>query len=84
MEAPRLFRQFSTCGHCHASSMITPLIPPGVAMRFLYGSVANISIGKLFIAGIGPRRAIFCVAMMILVHFISKSAATKPMRREGV
>ena len=35
-----------------ASSMITPLIPPGIAM-ILYGCIANVSIGKLFISGIG-------------------------------
>ena len=35
-----------------ASSMITPLIPPGIAM-ILYGCIANVSIGKLFISGFG-------------------------------
>mgnify|MGYP002226523964 CR=1 FL=1 len=47
----------------------------------LYGSIANISIGKLFIAGIGPG-VLLCVAMMILVHFISKKRGYKPMRTE--
>lgn len=35
-----------------ASSMITPLIPPGIAM-ILYGCIANVSIGKLFVSGFG-------------------------------
>ena len=52
------------------SAMITPLIPPGIAM-IIYGSIANVSIGKLFIAGIGPG-VLLCVAMMILVGFMSK------------
>ena len=51
------------------SAMITPLIPPGIAM-IIYGSIANVSIGKLFMAGIGPG-VLLCVTMMILVAFIS-------------
>jgi tripartite ATP-independent transporter DctM subunit len=51
------------------SAMITPLIPPGIAM-IIYGSIANVSIGKLFIAGIGPG-LLLCAAMMILVGTIS-------------
>lgn len=53
-----------------ASSMITPLIPPGIAM-ILYGCIANVSIGKLFISGIGVG-GLLCVTMMILVGVISK------------
>ncbi|MBM3490011.1 MAG: TRAP transporter large permease [Alphaproteobacteria bacterium] len=36
-----------------AAAMLGPIIPPSIAM-ILYGSVANVSIGKLFIAGIVP------------------------------
>lgn len=50
--------------------MITPLIPPGIAM-ILYGVIANVSIGKLFISGIGVG-SLLCITMMILVGFISK------------
>ena len=50
--------------------MITPLIPPGIAM-ILYGCIANVSIGKLFISGIGVG-GLLCVTMMILVGIISK------------
>ena len=53
-----------------ASSMITPLIPPGIAM-ILSGCIANVSIGKLFISGIGVG-GLLCVTMMILVGIISK------------
>lgn len=53
-----------------ASSMITPLIPPGIAM-ILYGCIANVSIGKLFVSGIGVG-SLLCVSMMILVGIISK------------
>ena len=79
MERHGYSKQFSTVVTA-MSSMITPLIPPGIAM-ILYGSIANISIGKLFIAGIGPG-VLLCVAMMILVHFISKKRGYKPMRTE--
>ena len=53
-----------------ASSMITPLIPPGIAM-ILYGCIANVSIGKLFISGLGVG-ALLCITMMILVGIVSK------------
>lgn len=52
------------------SSMITPLIPPGIAM-ILYGCIANVSIGKLFISGLGVG-ALLCMTMMIMVGVISK------------
>ena len=51
------------------SAIITPLIPPGITM-IIYGSIANVSIGKLFIAGIGPG-LILCVALMLLVGVVS-------------
>lgn len=68
-----------------ASSMITPLIPPGIAM-ILYGVIANVSIGKLFISGIGVG-TLLCVTMMILVGMISKKRnygviTTEPMTTE--
>ena len=53
------------------SAMITPLIPPGIAM-IVYGSIANVSIGNLFIAGIGPW-LLLCVTMMLLVSIISQA-----------
>ena len=52
------------------SSMITPLIPPGIA-GIIYGSVTGTSIGRLFVAGIVPA-VILCVAMMIIVSKYSK------------
>ncbi|MDD3213927.1 MAG: TRAP transporter large permease [Eubacteriales bacterium] len=63
-----------------ASSMITPLIPPGICL-ILYGCIANISIGKLFIAGIGPG-ALLCVTMMVLVSQISKKRGYGSIRKE--
>ena len=61
-----------------ASAMITPLIPPGIAM-IIYGSIANVSVGKLFIAGFGPG-ILLCATMMFLVSRISRKRGYKPMR----
>ncbi len=65
-----------------ASSMITPLIPPGIAM-ILYGCIANVSIGKLFIAGFGVG-GLLCVTMMILVGFISKKRGYGNLTNEKI
>ena len=61
------------------SAIITPLIPPGIAM-ILYGSIGNLSIGTLFMGGIGPG-ILLCVAMMLLVSVISHKRGYKPMRQ---
>lgn len=81
MERKGFSKEFSTVVTA-ASAMITPLIPPGIAM-IIYGSVANVSIGKLFIAGIGPG-LLLCVSMMILVAIISKKRGYKPARENPV
>lgn len=62
------------------SAMITPMIPPGIAM-ILYGSIANISIGQLFIAGLGLG-LILTALLMILVWIISLRRGYAPMRTE--
>lgn len=62
------------------SSMITPLIPPGIAM-ILYGSIADVSIGKLFVSGIGVG-LFLCGSLMLMVAWISKKRDYKPIRTE--
>ncbi len=64
------------------SSMITPLIPPGIAM-ILYGCIANVSIGKLFVSGIGIG-LLLCVTMMILVGIISKKRGYGILTQEKI
>lgn len=59
------------------SAMITPLIPPGIAM-IIYGSIANVSIGKLFVAGIGPG-LLLTIALMVLVSILSKKRGYTPI-----
>ncbi|GKX27741.1 C4-dicarboxylate ABC transporter [Vallitalea longa] len=81
MEKKGFSKEFSSVVTA-SSAMITPLIPPGIAM-IIYGSIANVSIGKLFIAGIGPG-ILLCVSMMILVSMISKKRGYKPSREKFV
>lgn len=69
-----------------ASSMITPLIPPGIA-AIIYGSITGTSIGRLFVAGIVPA-VILCAAMMFVVskysknHNIPRMSEERPTARE--
>ncbi|WP_163580911.1 TRAP transporter large permease [Gracilibacillus saliphilus] len=53
-----------------ASSLITPIIPPGIAL-IMYGYVGDVSIGDLFLAGIIPG-IVLCILMLVLVDYISK------------
>lgn len=62
------------------SSLITPLIPPGLGM-ILYGCMTGVSIGKLFTAGIGVG-ALLCIALMILVRLVSAKEGYLPIRKE--
>lgn len=53
-----------------ASSMIGPLVPPSITM-VLYGVIANVSIGKLFLGGIIP--GVLCaVALMVMVYVLAR------------
>ncbi|WP_199621488.1 TRAP transporter large permease [Paenibacillus alkalitolerans] len=70
-------RGFSTAVTA-AGSLITPIIPPGIAM-IIYGYVGNVSIGKLFMAGVVPG-ILLCILMMITVHIISKRRGYLPER----
>ncbi|SNT23268.1 TRAP transporter large permease [Antarctobacter heliothermus] len=51
------------------SATLSPVIPPSIIM-IIYGAAANVSIGKMFLGGIGPG-LLMGVAMMALVSFIS-------------
>ena len=52
-----------------ASSIIGPLIPPSLPM-IIFGFVANVSIGKLFIAGLVPG-LIMAVSLAVMVRWIA-------------
>ena len=65
-----------------ASSMITPIIPSGIAM-ILCGSLANVSIGKLFVSGIGVG-ILLCFGQMLTVSIISHKRGYRPTREKGM
>lgn len=81
MERKGFSKPFSTVVTA-TSAMITPLIPPGIGM-IVYGSIAGVSIGKLFVAGIGPG-LLLCLACMILVRIISKKRGYKRLREDKI
>lgn len=59
-------------------SLITPIIPPGIAL-IIYGFLADVSIGKMFMAGIIP--GILCaVALMVTAYIISVKKGYAPSR----
>lgn len=80
MEAKGMSKGFSSAVTA-ASAMITPLIPPGIAM-ILCGSLANVSIGKLFVSGIGVG-IMLCIGEMVCVSIISHKRGYKPTRAKG-
>lgn len=53
-----------------ASSTVGPIIPPSIPL-ILYGILAQVSIGALFIAGIVPG-LLLGLGMMLLTYFIAK------------
>ena len=53
-----------------ASSVVGQLMPPSIPM-VIYGAIASVSVGKLFLGGIIP--ALLCsFSLMVLVYFMSK------------
>lgn len=79
MEKKGMSKEFSSVVTA-ASAMITPLIPPGIAM-ILFGSLANLSVGKLFVSGIGVG-LLLCIGEMITVSIISRKRGYAPTRKE--
>lgn len=61
-------RQFSAAITA-ASATIGPMIPPS-SIAVIYGAIANVSIGKLFLAGIIPGLLIG-LGLMVAVHIVA-------------
>jgi tripartite ATP-independent transporter DctM subunit len=53
-----------------ASGVIAPIIPPGIGL-LIYGFIADVSVGRLFIGGIVPG-LLLALGLMIAVHIVSK------------
>jgi tripartite ATP-independent transporter DctM subunit len=79
MEKAGMSKAFSTVITAF-SSTIVPLIPPGIGM-ILYGSIANISIGKLFVSGLAIG-VLMCITSMILTSMISRKRGYVPITKE--
>jgi len=79
MEKSGLSKPFSTVVTAFSSN-ITPLIPPGIGL-ILYGTLANASIGSLFIWGLCIG-IIVCLTMIVLTEIIAKRRGYKPYLQE--
>lgn len=64
------------------SAVITPIIPPGIGL-IIYGFLADVSIGRLFIGGIVPG-ILLCAALMIATAFISRRRGYLPSHPQRV
>lgn len=65
-----------------ASGMVVPLIPPGTGL-IIYACINNLSVGQLFVAGIGPG-IFLTVTLMVFVRFYSKAHGYYPERTEKI
>lgn len=60
------------------TSLITPIIPPGIAF-IIYGTIGQVSIGRLFAAGIVPG-LLLMVAYMFVIAFVARRLGLQPER----
>lgn len=72
-------RAFSTVVTA-ASSCITPIIPPGIIL-ILYALVADVSVARMFLAGLLPG-ILLCVILMITVSIIARRRGYVPSREK--
>jgi tripartite ATP-independent transporter DctM subunit len=82
MLGPSMVRQGYPAGFAAAvvacSSIITAMIPPGIGL-IVYAYLANVSVGRLFLAGVLPGLLV-AAALMITVWLISKKRGYVPAR----
>lgn len=63
-----------------SAAQITPIIPPGIGL-ILYGFLADVSIGKMFMAGVLPGLLLTALNMAV-VHWVSKRRGYLPTREK--
>ena len=62
------------------AAIITALIPPSIGL-IIYGYIADVSVGRLFIGGIIPG-LMLAASLMIVTWFIARKRGYLPLRRE--
>ena len=62
------------------AAIITALIPPSIGL-IIYGYIADVSVGRLFIGGIIPG-LLLAASLMIVTWIIAKKRGYKPLRTE--
>lgn len=65
-----------------ASSTIGPVIPPSIPL-VIYGYLTEVSVGRLFLAGMIPG-ALMGLALMVAVYFVSRHRKYPRDRRAGL
>lgn len=86
MQSAMLVPEMERCGYDRAfsaavtafSAVITAIIPPSIGL-ILYGFLANVSIGRLFLAGIVPG-FLTCVLLLLVVGRVSRRNGYPPSR----
>ena len=64
------------------AAVITPIIPPGIGL-IIYGFLADVSVGRLFIGGIVPG-FLLCAALMAATAFVARRRGYRPSRAQLV
>lgn len=64
------------------SSVIVAMIPPGIGL-IVYAFIANVSIGKLFIAGVLPG-LVTTIVLMAVIYLVSRKRGFRPERTRMV
>ncbi|MEP6740623.1 MAG: TRAP transporter large permease [Caldimonas sp.] len=86
MLGPEMVKRGYSAGFAAAitacAAVITPIIPPGIGL-IIYGYLADVSVGRLFIGGIVPG-ILLALSLMVAVHLISKRRGYLPTRARRV
>jgi len=86
MLGPEMVRRGYPAGFAAAitacAAVITPIIPPGIGL-IIYGYLADVSVGRLFMGGIVPG-LLLCGALMVAVHLVSQRRGYRPLREKRV
>ena len=69
-----------TAGVLSFGSILTPIIPPGLGF-IIYGTIGQVSIGRLFAAGIVPALLLW-VALAVTVAIVSRRRGYPPAREK--